>query len=496
MNDVFSALFAAVLGLSLSGGALILALLGGGRLLKGKLGWRWLYYLWLTAVFRLLIPFSLELPLLPGGALPEQLRESGDYLPRPTEAALPEGEPLEAFPYQAGTAPSVTPPLWAVWMAGAGIALGKRVGDYHGFLRRLRRDWRPVTDQRLLERFRRLKDRAGVNGQVGFYIHPALSTPIVVGWLRPRIVIPDPSLPEGEMAFILLHELSHCRRRDGLYKRLVQLCVCLHWFNPLVYRMERELNRLCELACDESVLKNLSRQERAAYGDMLVHSLAYTGKIAAPRFSPALKQETNLMLLKERLGEMMKLQRKSKAAVILSALIACGTVTAASVTMVQAVEKPKEPAGSVCAGPAMPEKSVAVVSVPVSVPEVQVKYIWPVGGDGGSVSAEFDPARRHDGMDIAAEEGTPICAVSDGTVLKAETDASRGKYIVILHDDGIAIMYGYCSELLVKEGQEVAQGEQIGKIGQTGMATGPHLHIEIRKDDKAQNPEDYLGRAQ
>lgn len=497
-------LFAAVLGFSLSGGLLILVLLGCGRLLKGRLGWRWLYYLWLTAVFRLLIPFSLELPLLPSGALPEQVRESEDYLSHSAETVIPKGFPLETFLYQTEAAPSmippsIIPPLWAVWLTGVGLTLGKRVRDYRGFLRLLQKDLQPVTDPRLLEHFQRLKIRGGIQGKAGLYFHPALSTPIVVGWIRPCIIITDPSLPEKELDFILLHELSHCRRRDGVYKRLVQLCVCLHWFNPLVYRMEQELNRLCELACDESVLKNLSLQERAAYGDMLVHSLSYAGEIAAPRFSPALKRETNLWLLKERLGEMMKPQRKSKTVLILSALISCAVVTAASVTMVQAVETPTDALNDTSAGSELladPEKSVTALTVPASSPLVQPEYVWPVGGDGGSVSAKFDPVRRHDGMDIAAEKGTPICVVRSGTVLKAETDIRRGKYIVVLHSDGNESWYCHCSELLVKEGQEVAQGEQIGKVGQTGMATGPHLHIEIQKDGKPQAPENYLGRSQ
>lgn len=496
LSQALPALFVAVLGFSLSGGLLILVLLGVGRLLKGRLGWRWLYYLWLTAVFRLLTPFSLELPLLPGGTLPEQGREGMDFLTHSAENVLPRGETpeRETFSHRIETSPAL-PPLWSVWLAGAGIAIWKKGRDYRRFLRLLRKDWKPVTDSRLLERFQRLKNRAGIRGKAGLYFHPSLSTPIVVGWMRPCIVITDSSLPEDELDFILLHELSHCRQRDGLYKRLVQLCVCLHWFNPLVYRMERELNRLCELACDESVLKNLSLQERAAYGDMLVNSLSYTGAIAAPRFSPALKRETNLLLLKERLGEMMKPQRKSKTVLILSALISCTVVTAASVTMVRAVEAPTDALAdtyTVPELPAEPEKSVTAATVPISSPSVQTEYVWPVGGDGGSVSAEFDSARHHNGLDIAAEKGTPVCAVHGGKVLKAETDVSRGKYIVILHGDGNESWYCHCSELLVKEGQEVAQGEQIGKIGQTGMAVGPHLHIEIQKDGKAQNPENYL----
>lgn len=87
----------------------------------------------------------------------------------------------------------------------------------------------------------------------------------------------------------------------------------------------------------------------------------------------------------------------------------------------------------------------------------------------------------HNGMDFAAPEGTRINAVKDGVVTKVETDPENergyGLYVEITHSDGTHTLYGHQSEILVTEGQAVSAGEEIGLVGSTGMATGPHLHF-------------------
>lgn len=492
-------IFAVVLRLSLSGGFVILLLLVCGRLLKGKLGWGWMYYLWLTAIFRLLLPFSLKLPVLPNLTLvyshQEQRTEQSQSL---TMAEPSSPNPAEAPLCQENKRASVLQYLWGLWAAGTAAAFGKRCWDYRRFLHSLRQGWKPVLDSHLLERFQRLKLRAGVRMKVSLYVHPELSTPMLIGLLRPCVVLPSLDLPESELDLTVLHELVHCRRRDALYKCLIQICLCLHWFNPLVYRMERELSRLCELSCDETILKDLAPQERAAYGDTLVNSLLYSGRMNVPQPSPALKRENSLLLLKERLGEIMKTKRKSKTVLLLSAVLTCVAVCAAAVTGVQAKEMLVDSIDRSLAESEIAKSLFALLN-PASVTAegisssmVQPEYICPVEDDKNIyISAEYVPG-FHNGIDFAAEKGTPILAVADGTVEAAGKDTKNGRYIVILHSDGTESRYYHCNTVFVTVGQKVQQGEKIAEIGQTGFATGPHLHIEFRKDEKTQDPTGYI----
>ncbi len=120
--------------------------------------------------------------------------------------------------------------------------------------------------------------------------------------------------------------------------------------------------------------------------------------------------------------------------------------------------------------------------------------VYPI--NGGRQSSFFgyrqspfsDEKEFHKALDIAAEKGTDIYAVSDGKVIIASTSTSLGKYIKIDHGDGFFTRYGHCDKLLVKEGQIVKAGEVIAKVGTTGQSTGNHLHLEMMKDNVNVDP--------
>ena len=97
----------------------------------------------------------------------------------------------------------------------------------------------------------------------------------------------------------------------------------------------------------------------------------------------------------------------------------------------------------------------------------------------------------HDGIDFIAEEGTPVLAAARGKVLTAEFDNKKGYYIEIAHEEGYSTLYAHLKELKVSAGDLVNQGDEIGSVGKTGQATGPHLHIELYKDGTLVDPGEY-----
>ena len=101
----------------------------------------------------------------------------------------------------------------------------------------------------------------------------------------------------------------------------------------------------------------------------------------------------------------------------------------------------------------------------------------------------------HSGRDIAADEGTPICAVYDGTVAATGVGELSGNYVKISHGNGIVALYCHCSKLCVSEGDRVRKGDIIAAVGHTGAATGPHLHFEVRIDGELVHPSELLDRA-
>lgn len=99
---------------------------------------------------------------------------------------------------------------------------------------------------------------------------------------------------------------------------------------------------------------------------------------------------------------------------------------------------------------------------------------------------------NHTGLDIGASIGTPIKAAATGTVTFAGYKGSYGYMVVISHSNEVETYYGHCSKLYVTAGQKVNQGDVIAAVGSTGNSTGPHLHLEIRVNGVAYNPQNYL----
>lgn len=96
--------------------------------------------------------------------------------------------------------------------------------------------------------------------------------------------------------------------------------------------------------------------------------------------------------------------------------------------------------------------------------------------------------KRHSGLDIAAPEGSAIRAAMSGTVRFAGESKGYGNLVIIEHEDGLETRYAHCKSLDVREGDTVASGQVIASVGETGRATGPHLHFEVRQDGVAADP--------
>jgi murein DD-endopeptidase MepM/ murein hydrolase activator NlpD len=123
--------------------------------------------------------------------------------------------------------------------------------------------------------------------------------------------------------------------------------------------------------------------------------------------------------------------------------------------------------------------------------------IWPtIGWVSSPFSYRTDPftGKRtfHYGIDIATNYGNPIVATADGFVLKLGTDKIGGRYIVLNHGGGLTTHYLHLSKFLVKAGQKVKRGDVVGLVGKSGKALGPHLHYEVRLNNRPQNPYQYI----
>lgn len=112
-------------------------------------------------------------------------------------------------------------------------------------------------------------------------------------------------------------------------------------------------------------------------------------------------------------------------------------------------------------------------------------------GYGYRVDPVYGTVRHHDGMDFSSAIGTPVYATGDGVVKEAARNSGYGKTIDIDHGYNYMTRFAHLSEILVRPGQQVKRGDLIGKVGNTGKSTGPHLHYEVRYKGVPQNPVNY-----
>ncbi|HEK9047794.1 TPA: peptidase, M56 family protein [Clostridioides difficile] len=320
MNDLLKI----ILSLSFSGALLIIIMLFIGKVFfRGRTNHRWKYYIWLIIIARLLIP------LTPDISLTGRIFEKTDIVMEQIVETTPTDgtvniTPVEKNNYDTNDNSDTTfslihsfvsvlfQNLGIIWLIVSLILLIRKITIYQGFVKYIKAGREEVSSIELLNTLSRLGTQIGVNCPVEFYTNELISSPLLIGFFRPCIILPTTNISEDDLKYTLLHELTHFKRKDMFYKWLVQITICLHWFNPLVYIMGHEISRECELSCDEEMIRTLNEKERRKYGDTLLHAMALGGKYKDTVSSVTLNESKEL--LKERLGAIINFKENSKAA--------------------------------------------------------------------------------------------------------------------------------------------------------------------------------------
>ena len=250
------AIFAKILNMSLTG-SIVIAVVLLARLMLKRAPKIYSYALWAVVLFRLLCPLSITAGLsvlkpipvttTPGiSAVSYQpvARAVRENIPAPIQQEVVSPQPAE----QPETKPAPMQVAAYVWLAGASVMAAYSMLQY------------------LILR-RRLGEAAPLQREI--YLADRISSPFVMGILRPRIYLPSSTAME-ERGFIVAHERHHIRRGDPLWKLLGYIALCLHWFNPLVWLAFCLAGKDMEMSCDEAVIRRLGEHIRADYSQALL----------------------------------------------------------------------------------------------------------------------------------------------------------------------------------------------------------------------------------
>ena len=353
-------LMTALLELTLPMALVIAVLLAAGPLLGRRFTAKWRYWAWLLIAVRLLLPVGITLPQ-PVVTLPQP---QGEFTypvsreePAPTEPA-PVGDPIQVVPgaaendpYQqietgmtAPTGPSAETPKPAepaitptpagtrsipvmeavgwCWAAGTALFLLWQLGSYLVLRAKLSRSRRPLTDEAILAVLEKESAAAGRQKPLPVYT-AAVGSPMIVGAIKPTLLLPELELSTEQLSLVFRHELIHYRRRDIWYKLLLMLANAIHWFNPMVWLMVYAADRDLELSCDEAVVTGRDEAYREEYGRCLL-AVVRAGMSRRTLFTTNFY--SGKKTLKNRLATILDTTKKRRGTLALAALLLAAAV--------------------------------------------------------------------------------------------------------------------------------------------------------------------------
>ncbi len=326
-----------IFGLSLSGTILILLLFLYKPFYKNRLSQTWQYYIYLIVVIRLLFPFTIRFITIdhffPQKEIPIQLEKNvktflfssdqkndlknNDFLSKENN----EQEKHRNFydillSLKNKIIHYFRQYFLFVWLTIAMILFIRKVTQYQNFINYVKAGKKEITSFELLELLGQEIEQLNIKSTITCYENNLISSPLLIGFFHPCIILPSTNLSKKDLQHIFCHELIHFRRKDLFYKWLIQIVICFYWFNPFVYLMSFEINRLCELSCDEIRMKKLDKKERKEYGDTLLHMVGTGSTLKSSLASVTLNEGKKL--LKERMDFIMKFKQKTKLHSVIS----------------------------------------------------------------------------------------------------------------------------------------------------------------------------------
>lgn len=345
-------LFLSILETSASAALIVIGLMLLAPFLNKRYAAKWQYLIWIFLSLWLLVPFSGDLVLQPKVQTISEPGENGTdhatdvptayrrvVVEVPAQVAAPIKAPSERD--QAGM--SVLDIMAFVWIAGSLIFMAVHLISYFRYKRQVIKKGRRIKEACILSRMYQLKRELHIRRTVCVMESCEAESPMVIGFLKPVLVLPKEQYSSGDLFFILKHELVHLKRGDVYLKLLFVTANAVHWFNPFIWIMRKEAAIDMELSCDERVTQGASYAMRKAYTETLM-SMLHKQCVRKTALSTQFYGGTEIM--KKRFQNILIRNRKKNGIIVLVCAIvltiSLGTLVGCSV----AKESAKENMGS------------------------------------------------------------------------------------------------------------------------------------------------------
>lgn len=340
MNDIINIIFT----LSILGSFLTLVVLILKLFIKNRFYKTWQYYIWFVVVLRFLIPIFPEITIKSNNTLPQIIPQ---YINTNKNIDIPN---TDNYNYELSTEnievqnqidiiQSIKNNIGYIWFVMFIIFLLLNTILFISFKKRVFRYNVNIDNDRYNDyicTLNKCKAELCIKRKINLFQNFYISTPMLVGIFNPTILLPNKDFEIEDLIFIYKHELIHYKNYHMIVKYIVNFAVCIHWFNPLIYLVRNQINRYCELSCDEKVIKIIDKKDYKAYGNIIL-KIAQSNIDKNIAFISTLNGDKNI--LKERLSLIMNYKKITKKAVAISTSlfitvsvmgVFCGTTFASS----------------------------------------------------------------------------------------------------------------------------------------------------------------------
>ena len=430
----------------------------------------------------------------------------------------------------------ITNKLYIIWIVGVFVFFLIKFIRVRLFRSQLiKTSFKVEKTEYLYRKLNFIKEDMGLKKKPLLLTNDLISSPMIIGVFSKVLILPEIEFTENELSFIFKHELTHIKKRDLSIKLFAFIINGLHWFNPFVYIIVNHINKVSELACDESVVNKMTKNEKILYGKTILNVVAKS--INQKKYYGLALGDTKKGI-KRRLNLIMKIKNKSKKRVLISFVI-LGLVAMVGSTFAYVISpkidkikdyKIEEIKNDVFKEEIIKDSTLEKEIIEKEVKEVDfnqkgvLEFFEEVKLNENKVSVDTNekilikpvkegiitspygsmihPITRenkiHTGIDYAMTRGTEIVAADSGEVIGTEENSneesanSYGKFIIIKHDNGAMTLYAHCSKIMLKKGDLVKQGEKIAEVGSTGQSTGNHCHFEYRINGEHVDPLLYM----
>ncbi len=282
-------LFLSFLGVSVSIGLIVIGLILLTPFLNKRYAAKWKYLIWIFLALRLLVPFSgtngpyalggISQPKVKTNAKPEENDANA-----PTAMVMPYRGIVVEIPAQM-TTPIKVPSqkntsditildiMALIWIIGDLIFISAHLISYSHYKRQVIKRGRLIRETRILSQIFQLKRELHISRAVCVMEYDEAESPMIIGFIKPVLVLPKEQYDSEALFFILKHELVHLKRGDVYLKLLFVTANAVHWFNPIIWIMHKEAIIDMELSCDERVTQGTSYALRKAYTEILLFML-------------------------------------------------------------------------------------------------------------------------------------------------------------------------------------------------------------------------------